>query len=429
MKQIYSLLVLFLAVAAFTGCDRQQDEYFSESSAKRADDLIAADKQVLTSVPTWKLEYFPGAGMDYGGYSVYLSFGTDGKVTVQSEIADADQTAESLYTVAQSGGPVLSMDTYNEIFTYFSEPASGTGSTGTGMGGDNDFLILKASTDSVILKSLKHGFHYKMVPFTGSVSDEITTIQDGEEEMSFPQYNMVVNGTEVEVTKSYRTLTFTYMEGENEMSVTAPYIQTATGWRFYEPVTILGTTVSEFTYDASSFTFTDASGISMTGYVPPLSTTLTSDLFCMSGANISDALLTYFKTGASKCSTNGYAVQLLGFYTDSDSGEWGLFANCGGYYGVLPLTIEAVADDEVTLTYNASAGTSTTWLNNGSYFRSWGLYYALYALTGSTSGTASKTWKLSTDNLKSPTWIKFVNVEDETQYFTVTVDMVYNPFA
>lgn len=428
MKKIYSLLALLIALFAFTGCDRQQDELFDESSANRADALVAADKQVLTSVPTWKMEYFPGAGMEFGGYSVYLSFGTDGKVTVQSEISDSEDIAESLYTVSQSGGPVLSFDTYNEIFTFFSEPASGVGDKGTGMGGDNDFLILNASTDSVVLKSVKHGYHYKMTPFTGSVSEDIETLQDAESEMNFSQYTMTINNKEINISKSYRVFTFSYSEGKDEIYITAPYIQTANSIKFYEPIEVAGATFSEFVYDASSYTFTDAGGVIMAGIIPSLYETMMSNLYCFSGDNISSSLLPYFTTGASSCSNNGYAVQLLGFDSDNNSNAWGLFAKCGVYYGILPIAVDVVADDEVTFTYDTTAGTATTWLSNGYYFYRWGLYYAVYALTGSTNGTASKTWKLTTDNVKSPTWIKFTNVADDSQYFTVTEDYVYNPF-
>lgn len=421
------MLALLLVGVAFTGCDRQQDELFSESSANRADAAVAASQQVLTSVQTWKMEYFPGTQMDYGGYNVYLSFGTDGKVTVLSEIADADESAVSLYTVAQSGGPMLSIDTYNEIFSYFSAPDA-IGDKGTGMGGDNDFLILKASTDSVILKSAKHGHHYKMVPFTGNVTEEITALQQAEEDMSFPQYNMTVDGKEVTVSKSYRTLTFTYTDGEDEVSVTAPYIQTQTGFTFYEPVTVAGMTFSELTYNEATYTFSGGSNVVVEGYVPPLSTTIKSGYFYMSGSEMSTSLLQYFKAGATSCANYGYDVQLCGLGADFSSSAWGIYAICGGYYSIVPFTAEVMSDDELKLAYDTSAGTATTLLGNGSVFYSYGLYYAVYALTGSTDGSTSKTWKLTTDNLKTPTWIKLVNTEDETEYFTVTSASVYYPF-
>lgn len=422
--------MLFVVVAVI-GCDKQQDEYFSESSAKRADAVVEANKQVLTSVPVWKLEYFPGAGMSFGGYNVYFSFGTDGKVTVQSEIANATQKAESLYSVAQSGGSVLSFDTYNEIFSFFSEPASGVGNQGTGMGGDNDFLILKASTDSIILRSLKHGYHYKMIPFSGSVSDEITAIQDAEEIMDFPSYKMTVSGIEVGVSKSYRTLTFTYIDGEDEKSVTAPYIQTVSGYSFYESVSVLGVDISELKYDPSTYTFSSGDEVSVEGFVPPLSNLIMSGNFYMSGSSssMSSALLPYFKKAYEASSNENENLVFMGFGTDINSANWGLYFKSGNYYGLLPFKVNVVADDEVTFTFNATAGSGTTWLGNGIFYYNIGYYYPVYALTGSTDGSKSKTWKLTTDNVKSPTWIKFVNVSNENEYFTVTVDMVTNPFV
>ena len=82
--------------------------------------------------------HFPEANQAFGGYNVLLKFGTDGKVTVASELYGASQTATSLFSVKQSAGIVLSFDTYNTIFHLFSDPADPTGAGGKGYGLEGD---------------------------------------------------------------------------------------------------------------------------------------------------------------------------------------------------------------------------------------------------------------------------------------------------
>jgi hypothetical protein len=100
------------------------------------------------------MEYFPSSQQTYGGFNVLARF-SDAEVTIASEIADFDTTEKSSFSLKQSAGPVLTFDTYNEIFHTFSDPnssKSGLGSNGKGMEGDFEFLIMKATQDSVILK-------------------------------------------------------------------------------------------------------------------------------------------------------------------------------------------------------------------------------------------------------------------------------------
>lgn len=66
--------------------------------------------------------------------------------------------------------------------------------------------------------------------------------------MNFVSYLYEVNGKSIPVSGSYRNLTFTYEKDGEQVSVDAPYIVTATGYKFYEPLTIEGVTIDELTY-------------------------------------------------------------------------------------------------------------------------------------------------------------------------------------
>ena len=139
-------------------CTIEQDDLFSDSSANRADNAIAADIQVLTSAANgWLMQYFPDSQQSYGGYNTIVRFKTDGKVEVMGEVY-GDTTYVSLYSVTQSAGIVLTFDTFNPEFHAFSDPAAYIGgSEGTGWDGDFDFSILKATAEEVVLKGKKTG--------------------------------------------------------------------------------------------------------------------------------------------------------------------------------------------------------------------------------------------------------------------------------
>ena len=50
-----------------------------------------------------------------------IYFEKNGKVSVSSDVYEATDVATSLYSVKQSAGVMLSFDTYNEIFHFYSD--------------------------------------------------------------------------------------------------------------------------------------------------------------------------------------------------------------------------------------------------------------------------------------------------------------------
>ena len=64
-----------------------------------------------------------------------------------------------------------------------------------------------------------------------------------------PIYKMNVNGEEVSIEKgANRTFTLNYKDGGKAISTEVPYIYTDTGIRFYQPVTILGSSIENMQY-------------------------------------------------------------------------------------------------------------------------------------------------------------------------------------
>jgi hypothetical protein len=67
--------------------------------------------------------------------------------------------ASGAWDIITDNGPVLTFNTYNDIFTLYSDPALPGQSEGDGKGleGDYEFIIMKKTSDEVTLRGKKHG--------------------------------------------------------------------------------------------------------------------------------------------------------------------------------------------------------------------------------------------------------------------------------
>lgn len=186
--KIKSFLRISLAAALMVGaaaCEKEGTRVFEDTSAVRMKDNLADIAQVLTSAQHgWYLEYYLNealSGATTGGYSMLLKF--DGKkVTAWGDASGSPESATSLYKLTTDNGPILSFDTFNKIIHYFSSP-SGTGTNALGqsghyqgLGGDFEFLVLKASADSVLLKGKRGGVEMLMLPMDREPSEAIARI-------------------------------------------------------------------------------------------------------------------------------------------------------------------------------------------------------------------------------------------------------------
>ncbi len=422
MKKIYYLLYLATAVL-FAACTNEEDDLFDSSSALRADAAIEADLKILTDAANgWLMEYYPEAQQSYGGYNVLLKFGTDGKVAASSELYDGEDVTSGLFSVKQSAGIVLSFDTYNEIFHLFSDPSDplGVGGSGYGLEGDYDFLILEASAEKVVLKGKKTGGIATLTPMKGAWDEYIASVQQAEEEMSFQKLQLDVNGEVFPVSISSRTLTFTYTEGEDTKSVTASYIQTPTGYKFYEPVDVNGTTLTGFTFNSKAGVFTadNHSNVKLVPVIPPLNEQFVSGDWYFAYSEISAALQPYFGMAANGSASEGEEILYMYLGTSNDE-TYSFNFRSGGYIGYLVYTYVLTGEDEITLTFALQGD------NNGTYYyQNCGYGY----ITSAIGSSAGATYKLTTDSEKSPSFIKLTNTADPNKYFTLYPNLIAYPF-
>ena len=165
MKAKY-LLLIGLFAATMVACSRDEESLFDKPAAVRAQEAIDNAFDVLTTAENgWEMAYFPNLEADAKGYNMVLKFNKNGNVSVTAKNATTTGNkivtdTASTWAVKSDYGPILTFDTYNDVFHAFSDPKE----NGAGMLGDYEFLILKATPELVILKGKKHSAYTVMRP-------------------------------------------------------------------------------------------------------------------------------------------------------------------------------------------------------------------------------------------------------------------------
>ena len=165
MKAKYLVIIGLLAVT-FAACSRDEESLFEKPAAIRAQEAIDNAFDVLTTAENgWEMAYFPNLEASAKGYNMVLKFNKNGNVSVTAK--NSATTANKILTdtastwaVKSDYGPILTFDTYNDVFHAFSDPKE----DGAGHLGDYEFLILKATPELVLLKGKKHSAYSVMRP-------------------------------------------------------------------------------------------------------------------------------------------------------------------------------------------------------------------------------------------------------------------------
>lgn len=138
----------------------QKDPCETESSA--CENAVKNAIEILTEpTKTWEMAYFPNLEASSIGYNMVLKFNKNGNVSVSAKNStttgnELKTDSCSTWVVKGDYGPLLSFGTDNEVFHAFSDEG--------GLLGDHEFYILKATSNSVLLKGKKHGAYCTMRP-------------------------------------------------------------------------------------------------------------------------------------------------------------------------------------------------------------------------------------------------------------------------
>ena len=417
MKRIFNLLLIATIAIAYTSCSNEVDDVFDKPSAVRIQEAMDSYHEVLRSAPNgWRMEYY--GGLQYGGYTMFLKFNNDNTVTVANEVYGPEAAATTHYKLEQSAGVVLSFDEYNALFHFFSDPdnPASVGTKGKGMEGDLEFRVQKVTNDSVLMVGKKHGSRIVMTPAKEEWGEYIKQVSASEADMAFGTYFYIVGNDTATVSASYRQLTFSYVDKEGlTQQVDAPYIVRPNAIHFYDPVTVFGANVTDLVYQGGNdflFTSNDPNAI-MKGYVVPLSEALVSGNWYISYSYLSPAIQSYWDYAAPilqevEGEKLGYA-----YY----SGKL-LYVRSGNYWCGFNMGAEVLSNTQITYAYKDYGGSSAQQGNakyywnkkgpDGNYF----FRYFILPLAG--------TFNLVADDVRNPTMIQLVDVEDPTFSYVVT---------
>ena len=165
MKAKYLVMIALLA-ATFAACSRDEESLFDKPAAIRAQEAIENAFNVFTSAENgWEMAYFPNLEASAKGYNMVVKFNKNGNVSVTAKNSATTNNkimtdTASTWAVKSDYGPILTFDTYNDVFHAFSDPKE----DGAGHLGDYEFLILKATPELVLLKGKKHSAYSVMRP-------------------------------------------------------------------------------------------------------------------------------------------------------------------------------------------------------------------------------------------------------------------------
>lgn len=116
-----------------TTCVKDEKDLFDLPAAERINAKLQEYSKILQDAPNgWKMEYFPEIKQSMGGYTYFCTF-QNGETVMMGDLSltlagvdlyPAGTEITSAYKLISDQGPVLSFDSYNPIFHYFSEPKS-----------------------------------------------------------------------------------------------------------------------------------------------------------------------------------------------------------------------------------------------------------------------------------------------------------------
>lgn len=176
MKKLLNIFSLLLLLPFTQSCFMEQEDLFENSAMERLEAKKVEAFDVLSSASNgWVMQYFVTGEDGYRGYALLVKFeksGDDGVVQFAAKnavtgnkyvITDGSDPnyPQSYFDVVFDNGPVLTFNSYNNLFHKFSDPNAtglpGDQGLGTGLGGDYEFVIIDLTPDKVTLKGKKRG--------------------------------------------------------------------------------------------------------------------------------------------------------------------------------------------------------------------------------------------------------------------------------
>lgn len=417
MKKIFSFITFAVLMLALQSCLHDDTELFEKSAATRIQESVDETKALLTSSPNgWQVNYYYGEEYSGGGVNMLMRF-TDNTVYISSDAYPVDSVSHSTWDIKKDQGVVISVDTYNEILHSMSNPSS---SYLNGAEADYEFVVLRSTNDSIYLRGKKWDNHMVMTRMSEGTNwaDYLTQVNE--------TYNSLAN---TYTTSAGTTITFDLTYGRiyaGDDTDGMPFVAKPDGIEFAEAYEIDGQSVTSMSLNKSTNVLTNTVLGTISPVAVPLAEQVINGVFYLGPEGMSTSVLKKCNTLATKMSTAGctcYFLSLGKYYSSSTKYSFniGLLSGSTIYQTYSQFDVVTVDDTTIQLTN----GTFDS-IGNGEYIYN---YYGgkdIFEMFG-LSPTVT-TWKLSTDNVYRPTYIRFENADDADEYFCAYTDAIIYPF-
>lgn len=297
MNKIFAMSLLLAGGLLATSCVSEEDDLFDKTAAERLNEIKDIYSARLEAQPAgWAMQYYPTDedAVPFGnGYLILCDFNPDHSVRVAMRNAftnDKYDEATSVWDVITDNGPVLSFSSYNRLFHIFSSPedvpSTDDNETGTGIGGDYEFVIVDAPEDAsyMMLKGKKRGIYSLLTPLEEGTDYEqyfkdVNTFTNTMFSATVPnRIYMFNNGKKYGFDEASTTIPLVYVDGTDPITTGVHYHFIITKryddyyLRFRETIFVeeSGAKVQDFRYDPESdrFVSTENSEVYITGEDP-----------------------------------------------------------------------------------------------------------------------------------------------------------------
>lgn len=253
MNKIIKLSLLLLALPLLmTSCLKEDNEVFGESSSKRLQQALEDARTVLRSSENgWVMDYYIGDDSSYGGYAFTVKFDSL-TVTASSELSKGAST--SYYKLTTDNGPVLTFDTYNDVFHALATPSAGNYE---GNHADYEFQIVSATPELVVMRGRRTNNYVYLHPLTTTSEEYLAKVANTEKKFIVASLSTEIDGKNVsaDFDINNRQVAF-YSTTDSTYSSNCAFTFTDTGVRFNAPVEAFGKTLSNLSFDPETMSFT-----------------------------------------------------------------------------------------------------------------------------------------------------------------------------
>ena len=248
MKTNKIILYTLLALPALLmqSCLKDQEDIFDKPASQRMSEYLQGAQEALVSAPYgWSFDYYPEGNQSYGGFTYTIGFSNDAD-TVRFENNPDDGQLVSLYKMKTDDGPVLSFDTYNSFLHKYATPTDGKYQAEKG---DFEFVIDSVGSDIIKVHGKKTGNTLYLRKLTEPAAQYMQKVVDMGDSFFPSEADLTIGG------KPYQ-LVFTDLTNRHNGTylTTTAYNFTDKGLRFYQPLSLNGVSVQDFTYDDDKLT-------------------------------------------------------------------------------------------------------------------------------------------------------------------------------